>query len=71
LPDEKSNWINLTSKRLRYADSHWQVRKQNEQRLPAKEKAVFKLYSLGVSTNRDDWVTDFDRHSLNSEVANF
>ena len=24
------------------------------------EQAVFGLYSLGISTNRDEWVYDFD-----------
>jgi predicted helicase len=31
---------------------------------PLREKAIFKLFSLGVSTNRDLWIYDFDKDAL-------
>lgn len=66
-PDDKSNWINLTdndfdsllpltSKETKSADS------------AAKERAVFKLYSLGVVTNRDEWVYDDNRDRLREKI---
>lgn len=33
-------------------------------KLGADDRAIFKLFSLGVSTNRDEWVYDFDREKL-------
>ncbi|GHO91007.1 hypothetical protein KSF_010550 [Reticulibacter mediterranei] len=32
---------------------------------------IFKTYSLGVRTNRDDWVYDFSRNSLEQKVSRF
>ena len=37
----------------------------------ASEQAVFRLYSLGVSTNRDEWVYDFDDDNLGKKVRVF
>ena len=62
-PDAKHNWINLTgndfdslipiaTKETKAAKKTWQ------------EKAIFKLFSLGVSTNRDEWVYDDDPASV-------
>lgn len=66
-PDAKGNWINqadndfetllpLASKETKQADS------------VAKERALFKLYSLGVVTNRDEWVYDDSREHLQTKV---
>ncbi|MBI2170422.1 MAG: N-6 DNA methylase [Chloroflexi bacterium] len=32
-------------------------------------EAIFKLFSLGVGTNRDEWVYDFQRSSLDNKVT--
>ena len=37
----------------------------------ADEQAVFGLYSMGVVTNRDEWVYDFDADSLGKKVRAF
>ena len=37
----------------------------------AGERAIFKLFSLGVVTNRDDWVWDFSHHQLNQKLGYF
>ena len=37
-------------------------------RLAAQERAIFKLFSLGVSTNRDDWLYDRDHKALERKV---
>jgi predicted helicase len=63
-PDKKHNWINqsdndwdsllpLIDKRVKSGDS---------------ERAVFKLFSRGVATQRDEWVYDFDKKNLESKV---
>ena len=63
-PDRAGNWVNLTNNDfdtlLPLASKETKAAKT-----AGKEKAIFKLYSLGVSTNRDDWVTDFDQQTLN------
>ncbi|MCK5878076.1 MAG: hypothetical protein KAG43_10610, partial [Candidatus Marithrix sp.] len=35
------------------------------------ENAIFKLFSLGVVTNRDEWVYDFDKTNLEKKVKFF
>jgi predicted helicase len=69
-PDDDGNWINqadndfgkllpLANKDTKSASS------------AAKERALFKLYSLGASSNRDDWAYDFDMQSLKNKAAAF
>ena len=40
-------------------------------RRPSQIKAIFKLFSLGVSTNRDDWIIDFDPAALSRKMTFF
>ena len=40
-------------------------------KLISQEQAVFRLYSLGVVTNRDDWTYDFDADQLAQKVRAF
>lgn len=37
----------------------------------ALDKAIFKLYSLGVATNRDEWVYDFNALNLTEKMKAF
>ncbi|HEY8327329.1 MAG TPA: type ISP restriction/modification enzyme [Rhodanobacter sp.] len=57
-PDAKGNWINLTSndfdELLPIASKA--VKAVKAAKKPGQEKAIFKLFSLGVVTNRDEWV---------------
>jgi len=66
-PDAKSNWINLSENNFEelvpIANKETKAAKS-----PSRENAIFKLYSLGVATNRDDWVYDFDKGSLSKKV---
>ncbi len=32
------------------------------------QKAIFKLFSLGIATNRDDWAYDFDKKQLEKKI---
>ncbi len=54
-PDKKGNWINLTENDwdslIPVADKKTKAAKSSGQ-----ERAIFRLFSLGVSTSRDDWV---------------
>ncbi len=38
-------------------------------RVASQEQAIFKLYSLGISTNRDEWLYDMNRNSLSAKVG--
>jgi predicted helicase len=66
-PDKRNNWINLTDNDfeslLPIADK---AVKQGKSK-----KALFELFSLGVVTNRDEWVYDFDAAQLNEKLAYF
>ncbi len=63
-PDKKQNWINQTDNDF-------------DQLLPLVDKevkagrgdqAIFRLFSRGVVTQRDEWVYDFSRESLEQKV---
>ena len=66
-PDTKSNWLNQSDsdfeQLLPVADRQTKLAKTI-----ADEQAVFKLYSMGVVTNRDEWVYDFDADRLGKKV---
>ena len=69
-PDEKNNWLNQSN-----SDFDGLIPLADRQTKLAKtaggEQAVFGLYSMGVVTNRDDWVYDFDTESLGRKVRAF
>ncbi|MGO7120612.1 type ISP restriction/modification enzyme [Rhizobium johnstonii] len=69
-PDSKGNWINLTENDWDslavVADDGTKVAKS-----PAKERAVFKLYSRGLGTFRDDWVYSFSSSQLQGKMRHF
>ncbi len=63
-PDRKHNWINLTTINdweglLPIADARTKVSKFTSQ-----DRAIFRLFSRGVATQRDEWVYDLDREHL-------
>lgn len=62
-PDKAANWINLTSNDFESLIPL--VSKETKTaKTMAKERAIFKLFSQGVKTNRDEWVCDFSRKSV-------
>ena len=67
-PDKTHNWVNLTNNDfetlLPLASKETKAAKT-----AGKERAIFKLFSLGISTNRDDWVTDVAKSALGKKVA--
>ncbi|OGJ67513.1 DNA methyltransferase [Candidatus Peribacteria bacterium RIFCSPLOWO2_01_FULL_54_110] len=66
-PDKNGNWLNIT-------DNDWDdllplVSKETKlAKSDAHDRALFKLYSLGVATNRDEWVYDFDQKELTNRI---
>ncbi|MCP9629575.1 N-6 DNA methylase [Rhodopseudomonas palustris] len=69
-PDAKANWINQTDNDfdtfIPIADKKSKVATNKSQ-----ERAIFKLYSLGISTNRDEWLYDIDRSRLTRKMRLF
>ena len=69
-PDSKHNWLNKID-----ADFEKMLPVANRQtrfaRATDDEESMFAGYSMGVSTNRDDWVYDFDMHSLRDKALFF
>jgi len=70
IPDAKANWLNQSSsdfeKLLPLANRETKLAK-----IVSDQQAVFGLYSMGVVTNRDEWVYDFDHAHLGSKVRAF
>ncbi len=69
-PDAKNNWLNQSDsdfeQLLPVADRQTKIAKT-----VADERAVFRLTALGVNTARDEWVYDFDVHSLRDKALFF
>ena len=69
-PDSKCNWLNQSNSNFEQlvvlAD-----RESMRANTADDERAMFKLYSLGVSTHRDDWVHDFDGRNLGRKIRFF
>ena len=70
-PDEKGNWLNITDNDfedlLPLASKEVKGNKAGVEF----DKAVFKLFCLGVSTNRDEWVYDFNKKELQDKNIYF
>ena len=68
-PDKAGNWINLTNNDF---DSLIPLASKETKaaKTAAKEKAIFKLFSNGINTARDSWVTDESPTAL-AEKAQF
>ncbi|REJ55171.1 MAG: DNA methyltransferase [Microcystis wesenbergii TW10] len=64
IPDKKHNWLNQSDndfdQLLPLIDKEVKSGKS--------EKAVFKLFSLGIDTHRDEWVYDFSRDNLETKI---
>jgi predicted helicase len=69
-PDKNHNWLNIVEndfEELLPLANKETKRAQSQ----TEEKAVFKLYSLGVLTARDEWVYDFNEQNLIEKVKFF
>ncbi|MGL4377727.1 MAG: type ISP restriction/modification enzyme [Microcoleaceae cyanobacterium] len=69
-PDAQSNWINLTDNNF---DSLLPLVEKNTKlaKNPEYEKALFKFFSTGISTNRDQWIIDFNQERLSNKMMFF
>ena len=69
-PDADANWLNQSSSDfdglISLANSETKFAK-----FAADEQAVFKRYSLGVASNRDEWTFDFDENEVSKKVQYF
>jgi len=67
IPDKKHNWLNQSdndfNQLLPLIDKEVKSGKS--------EKAVFKLFSSGLKTQRDEWVYDFSRDTLEAKMRFF
>jgi predicted helicase len=70
LPDNKNNWLNLSendwSEFIPLANKATKFGTGRE-----KQQAIFKLFSLGVATNRDEWVYDENLDNLERKITFF
>jgi predicted helicase len=70
LPDKHHNWLNLTENDwedlIPLASKATKLGTGRE-----KQQAIFKLFSLGVVTARDEWVYDFDLQNLKKKILFF
>jgi predicted helicase len=69
-PDGKGNWLNLTSNDFEelMPIASKDVKASTK---PSQEKAIFRLFSLGVVTARDEWLYDDSREHLAAKVNHF
>ena len=69
-PDRKGNWINQMQNNwddlVPLADADVKSRKRG-----AGDRAIFRLFSNGLKTQRDEWVYDFDEAHLADRVSLF
>jgi predicted helicase len=68
-PDKNNNWINLADNDFEslipVCSKEVKAANKNSK---SQDQAIFKLFSLGVVTNRDEWVYDFDLKNLENKV---
>lgn len=70
IPDEKANWIGQT-------ENDWDTlisvcdKKTKLTNRSSQERSIFKLHSLGIVTNRDDWTYSFSRDDLQKKMEFF
>ena len=66
-PDKTHNWVNLTSNDFETL-MPLASKDTKAAKTAAKERAIFKVFSLGVVTARDEWVYDISRKRLSKKV---
>ena len=70
VPDKRNDWLDQSHNDL---DTLVPLldRQTKFAKIAEEQHAVFRLYALGVSTNRDEWVYDFDPMSLRAKASYF
>jgi predicted helicase len=67
-PSSRNDWINLTDNDFGTLISSADKQTKQSKRV-SQQRAIFRLFSLGVVTARDGWVYDFDRKSLEKKIT--
>ncbi len=70
VPDNKGNWFNKASEDFERLPAIV-GRQSKSAKNTSNYEALFHLHSLGTSTNRDEWVYDFDVQNLRDKVLFF
>ena len=69
-PDSRNTWLNQSNSNFGtltpLANKQTKLAKATDD-----ERAVFRLYTMGVVTNRDEWVYDSDLGALNKKIRAF
>ena len=69
IPDKNGQWLNQTDndfyEHIPLIDKNVKNQKVGK---AIEQKAIFKLFSLGVLTARDDWACDFDKKQLEKKI---
>ena len=66
-PDKKGNWLDVT-------DNDWDEmipiasKEAKAGKIGRKDQAIFRLFSRGLGSYRDEWVYDFDKSTLEAKV---
>lgn len=68
VPDAKHNWINLTSNDFESLIP-LASKEAKAAKTAARERTIFKLFTNGVNTARDEWVYSLDRRRLKDKVT--
>jgi predicted helicase len=63
-PDKQYNWLNITDNDF----DELMPLVDKDVKAGRGQEAVFKLFSRGVATQRDNWVYDFSRKSLTNKI---
>ena len=72
IPDNKGQWLNQTNNDFYEHTALIDKNVKNQKVGKAiEQKAIFKLFSLGVLTARDDWAYDFDKEQLDKKIKHF
>lgn len=68
-PDKKGNWVSVVENDF---ETFLPIASKDTKatKVAGQERAIFRLYSLGISTNRDEWLYDFDPTGLEKKVKN-
>ena len=67
IPDKKANWVNQTDNN--FDDLLPLVNK--EVKAGRSEEAIFKLFSTGLKTKKDEWVYDVSKNNLVAKIKFF
>jgi len=69
IPDDKNNWISQSDNDFDSLSLLSLIDK--EVKASKGEQAIFRLFSNGIKTQRDEWVYDFDKNNLKNKMQFF